>query len=148
MTSRKVGDLEAQEKNLVRAAYLNPFERAVATVAELEAKLSAPQVNSVVRLGLILSLKIANDKVRIARDRSIGNVYPQFWKADAHRAGDGRLKYNARRRNVRREPNADRITPAELAAMSDEQLAAHRRAQKAKSAKKNRAKKALGSTQQ
>lgn len=101
---RRRRDLEAQRAALEAKDFLTDLEKQ-------RLKLLPAQIEKAMKDYLILS-----SKGEIPEDRQRHDI-------DMWRAGDGRAEYNASRRTVRQEANAD------LSKMTDEQRAEHKREQ-------------------
>ncbi len=125
-------DDELPEKIYVKPILVSPYDRAFLKVRALESELASAQADD--RPQIEADLVAANVKWDIEKNRDLDDRYRQFHLIDQHRAGEGREDRNTSRRNVRDQPNAS------LKEMSAEEQQAHRKAQKAASARKSRAK--------
>lgn len=110
------------------------YSKAFARVRALEARLSDVDPDSAHKVAA--ELEAAYEAFNVEKERALDDRHRKFHLVDTWRAGEGRETFNASRRTTRDQPNAV------LADMTPEERAAHRRAQKAASARKRRAEQA------
>lgn len=113
------------------------YGKAFARVRALEAELEGSAPDD--RPRIEADLQEANSLFELEKERALNDRFRGFHLIDKWRAGEGREVYKRSRRKTRNAPNES------LKDMTDEERAAHRRAQKADS-KYRKAKVALGWT--